>query len=60
MIPAIIIVSVLVLYVIGIFVYDGRRKKKGMPSLFLDECDSEGRGKRLVREFHKMKSKKGK
>ena len=59
MVPAIVIVSAIVLYVIGIFVYDARRRKAGKPSLFLDECESEGRGKRLVREFRKMKKKEG-
>lgn len=59
MVAAILIVTALALYVIGIFVWDARRRKKGKPSIFLDVCESEGHGKRLVREFHKMKRKSG-
>ena len=50
---AIILVSLLVLYIIGIFVYDYRRRKKGAPSIFLDVCESEGKGKRLLKAYHK-------
>ena len=56
---SILVVAGLSLYVIGIFVYDYRRRKNGKPSIFLDQCESEGKGKRLVREFHKA-YKKGK
>ncbi len=56
---SILVVAGLSLYVIGIFVYDYRRRKSGKPSIFLDQCESEGKGKRLIREFHKA-YKKGK
>ena len=62
MLPTLVSILVVVglsLYVIGIFVYDYRRRKNGKPSIFLDQCESEGKGKRLVREFHKA-YKKGK
>ncbi len=52
-IAAIIIVSFLTVYVLGIFVYDYRRRKKGKPSVFVDTCESEGHGKRLVKQFRK-------
>ena len=57
MIAAILIVILASAYVIGVFVWDYRRRKQGKPSVFLDTCESEGRGKRLVRQFHKMKAK---
>lgn len=53
------VVSLLAIYVIGIFVYDHFRKKRGAPSIFLDECESEGRGKRLLRAYAKKYGKKG-
>lgn len=57
---SVLVVALIAAYVIGIFVYDYRRRKKGAPSVFLDTCESEGHGKRLVREFRKTYSKKGK
>ena len=54
---AVIVVVLLAAYVIGIFVLDHKRRKKGKPSLFVDECEHEGKGKRLVREFHKAYKK---
>ena len=57
---SILVVGLIALYVIGIFVYDYRQRKKGKPSIFLDVCESEGHGKRLVRAFHKAYSKKEK
>lgn len=56
---SVIVVALIAAYIIGIFVYDHFRKKRGAPSIFLDACESEGHGKRLVREFRK-KYKKGK
>ena len=55
-----IIVALLVLYVVGIFVYDYRRRKKGKPSLFVDVCESEDRGSRLVKAYRKRYGRKGK
>ena len=55
---AILSVILLSAYVIGIFVYDWRRRKKGVPSIFLDSCQAEGRGKRLVRQFQKKYGEK--
>lgn len=57
-IVAILIVTGVSLYVVGIFVYDHRRKKKGMPSVFVDVCESEGHGQRLVKDYHKLYGKK--
>ena len=58
-----IIVSVLaviglVAYIFAIFFFDHLRRKQGKPSVFLDECESEGRGKRLVRAYQKKYGKK--
>ena len=50
---SVIIVTGIVSYVIAIFVYDHFRKKSGKPSIFLDQCESEGHGRRLVKSFHK-------
>lgn len=58
-IVAILVVVALAAYLIGIFVYDHFRRKRGAPSILLDECESEGRGKRLVRQFQKKYGKKG-
>ena len=55
MVAAIIICTLLGLYVIGIFVYDAIKRKKGAPSIFVDVCESEGKGKRLLRQYRKMK-----
>lgn len=52
-IVSILVVVLLALYVIGIFVYDYKRRKKGAPSIFVDACESEGHGKRLVKAFRK-------
>ena len=48
-----IVVTGLAAYVIGVFVYDRRRRKKGAPSIFLDVCEEEGHGKRLIRDYRK-------
>ena len=53
-----IIVSLIALWVIAIFVYDAHRRKKGAPSIFVDACESEGRGKRLLRDYRKAYNKK--
>ena len=50
---AIILVSLLAAYIVGIFVWDARRRKKGTPSIFLDVCESEGHGRRLVKDYRK-------
>ena len=60
MVVAIIICTLLGLYVIGIFVYDAIKRKKGAPSIFVDVCESEGKGKRLLRQYRKMKGREGK
>ena len=57
-IVAVFVVVALVAYVFAIFYFDYLRRKKGKPSIFLDECESEGKGKRLVRAFHKKYGKK--
>ncbi|MBQ7243184.1 MAG: hypothetical protein IJS52_03170 [Bacilli bacterium] len=53
MVIGILLASAVVLYVIGVIVYDVMRRKKGKPSIFADVCEEEGHGKRLVREFRK-------
>ena len=53
-----IIISLIALWVVGIFVYDGIRRKKGAPSIFVDVCESEGKGKRLLKDYRKAYSKK--
>lgn len=53
MVIGILLASAVVLYVIGVIVYDIMRRKKGKPSIFADVCEEEGHGKRLVREFRK-------
>ena len=58
-IVSVLAVVLLVAYVIGIFVMDHFRMKKGKPSIFLDVCEAEGKGRRLVKEFHKAYKKKG-
>ena len=50
---SVLVVATLGAYCVGVFVYDHRRRKKGKPSVFADVCESEGHGKRLVRDFHK-------
>ena len=52
-IAAVLIVALIVAWVVGIFVYDSIRRKKGAPSLFVDVCEEEGRGKRLLRDYRK-------
>ena len=42
---AVIVVVLLAAYVIGIFVLDHKRRKKGKPSIFVDECEHKGKGK---------------
>lgn len=54
---AIVAIVVLACYIVGIFVWDYRRRKRGVPSIFVDACESEGHGKRLVREFRKAYKK---
>ena len=56
----ILLAALLACYVIGIFVYDHFRRKKGAPSIFLDQCEEEGHGKRLVRAYRKKYGKKAK
>ena len=55
---SVLIVAFAILYVIGVLVLDARRRAKGRPSIFLDECESEGHGRRLVRDYHKKYGKK--
>ena len=53
-----VLAGLLAAYVIGIFVYDHLRRSHGKPSIFLEQCESEGHGKRLVKAFHKKYGKK--
>lgn len=52
----IILLSLLIAYVIGIFVYDYKRRKKGKVSIFLDTCSChhEGSAKRLLKAYRKQ------
>ncbi len=58
-IVAVVVVALLAAYILGIFVYDYKRRKRGAPSIFVDQCESEGHGKRLVRLYQKKYGKKG-
>ena len=53
-----LLAGALAAYCVGIFVYDHRKRKSGAPSIFLDQCESEGHGKRLVKAYHKKYGKK--
>ena len=52
----IVLLSLLIAYVIGIFVYDYKRRKKGKVSIFLDTCSChhEGSTKRLLKAYRKQ------
>ena len=52
----IVLLSLLIAYVIGIFVYDYKRRKKGKVSIFLDTCSChhEGSAKRLLKAYRKQ------
>ena len=52
----IILLSLLIAYVIGIFVYDYKRRKKGKVSIFLVTCSChhEGSAKRLLKAYRKQ------
>ena len=52
----IVLLSLLITYVIGIFVYDYKRRKKGKVSIFLDTCSChhEGSAKRLLKAYRKQ------
>ena len=56
---SVLVVIGLVAYVFAIFFFDHLRRKQGKPSVFLDKCEAEGRGKRLVRAYQKKYGKKG-
>ena len=53
MIVTIVIVALVTAYVLGIFLYDAKRRKSGKPSIFVEICESENRGKRLVKAYRK-------
>lgn len=52
----IVLLSLLIAYVVGIFVYDYKRRKKGKVSIFLDTCSChhEGSAKRLLKAYRKQ------
>lgn len=54
-ITTIVILTIIISYVIGIFVYDALRRKKGKVSIFLDTCSChhDGASKRLLKEYRK-------
>ena len=56
---AVLVVIGLAVYLFLVYFFDYLRRKKGAPSIFVDQCESEGRGKRLVREYQKKYGKKG-
>ena len=58
-IVTIILLTILVSYVIGIFIYDYKRRKKGKVSIFVDSCSChhEGNGKRLLKAYRKKYGK---
>ena len=51
-----VLLSLLIAYVIGIFVYDYKRRKKGKVSIFLDTCSChrEGSAKRLLKAYRRQ------
>lgn len=56
MVPVLIstlVVAFLAIWVILIFVFDYRRRKAGKPSIFVEVCEEENRGKRLVKEYRR-------
>ena len=54
-ITTIVLLSLLIAYVIGIFLYDARRRKKGKVSIFLETCSChhEGGAKRIMKAYRK-------
>ncbi len=60
-ISTIVLLSLVIAYVIGIFVYDARRRKKGKVSVFLETCSChhEGSAKRIMKAYRKQYGCKG-
>lgn len=54
-VSTVILLSLLIIYIIGIFVYDYKRRKKGKVSIFLETCSChhEGSAKRLLKAYRK-------
>lgn len=54
-VSTIVLVSLVVIYVIGIFVYDALRRKKGKVSIFAETCSCHHAGSknRLLKEYRK-------
>ena len=59
-ISTVVLLTLIILYVIGIFVYDARRRKHGKVSIFLETCSCHhsGSAKRLLKAYRKKKNKK--
>ena len=54
-ISTVVLLTLIILYVIGIFVYDARRRKRGKVSIFLETCSCHhsGSAKRLLKAYRK-------
>ncbi len=61
-ISTVVLLTLIIAYIVGIFVYNARRKKKGKVSIFLETCSChhEGGSKRLLKEYHKKYGTQGK
>lgn len=54
-ITTIVLLTLIIAYVVGIFVYDARRRKKGKVSIFAETCSChhEGSAKRIMKAYRK-------
>lgn len=55
-ISTVVLLTLLISYIIGIFVYDALRRKKGKVSVFLETCSChhDGSAKRILKAYHKQ------
>lgn len=59
-ISTIVLLTIIIGYVIGIFVYDAYKRKKGKVSIFLETCSChhEGSAKRILKAYRKQYGQK--
>ena len=55
-ISTVVLLTLLISYIIGIFVYDALRRKKGKVSVFLETCSChhDGSAKRILKAYRKQ------
>lgn len=55
-ISTIALLTLVIAYVIGIFVYDAKRRKRGKVSIFMETCSChhEGGAKRILKAYRKQ------